>query len=263
MAARKEAGPGDGKGRGGSFLLSAAGGGRERRASGGRSGGSGRAAGEGPAAEGGQGDGLAGVQRVGTVDLDEAGLLQPLQGWKGQTCAGRGYYRQPLGDQVLVEFGSAHQAQQVGEVRRGQVRQLTLVPGASRVPQGLKQRGRRVQAHIATGDGFGQVAHHPCQTFQQRLVRRDLAVAELVQAPQVIGDFGLFAGQVAVRFRQGGQIRGKQSVGVMALQLLAGVAGQRVDAVVQCVAGSQRARQQGPVGQRYSPASAASRALRR
>jgi hypothetical protein len=107
------------------------------------------------------------------------------------------------------------------------------------------------------------VAHHPFQAFQQCRIGRALAVAELVQAPQVIGDAGLFADEVVAGFRQGGQVRGKQPVGVVPLQLPAGVAGQRADAVVQRGRGRTRSGPGGPIVQRCAPASAASRALSR
>ncbi|WUH90349.1 hypothetical protein OG900_09705 [Streptomyces sp. NBC_00433] len=77
------------------------------------------------------------------------------------------------------------------------------------------------------------MAHRSLQAFQQHGIGRCLTVGELMQAPEVIGDIGLLAGQVPVCFRQSGQIRREQSVGVVALQLPAGVAGQRVDTVVQ------------------------------
>ncbi|WP_079176242.1 hypothetical protein [Actinacidiphila rubida] len=77
------------------------------------------------------------------------------------------------------------------------------------------------------------MAHHPRQAFQQRLVRRVLAAAELVQPAEVIGNFGLFASKVLVRFGQDDQVGGKQTVRVVALQFLAGEAGQRMDTVVQ------------------------------
>ncbi|SDP40572.1 hypothetical protein SAMN05216259_1282 [Actinacidiphila guanduensis] len=67
---------------------------------------------EGVAAESGQRDRLAGVQRMRPVDLDEAGLLQPLHGREGQPCSGGGHHRQPLDDQVLMEFCAARYGQQ-------------------------------------------------------------------------------------------------------------------------------------------------------
>lgn len=162
-----------------------------------------------------------------------------------------------------MESGPAHQDQQVGEVRRGHVRQLTFVPGAGRLLQRLQHRRRLGQTPIAPDDGFGEVAQHPFQAFEQRGIGWDVAIAELVQAPQVIGDPCLFADEVLVRFRQSGQVRRQQPVGVMALQFPARVSGQCVDAVVQCGAGSGRRGQEGPVVQRRASASAASRALSR
>nr|WSX75892.1 hypothetical protein OH826_19765 [Streptomyces sp. NBC_00899] len=81
------------------------------------------------------------------------------------------------------------------------------------------------------------MAQNPLQAFQQLAFGRDLAITELVQPPQVVGDVGLFTSQILMGFRQSGQVRRKQPVGVVALQLLAGAAGQRVDAVVQRRAG--------------------------
>ncbi|WP_433892606.1 hypothetical protein [Streptomyces sp. CA-111067] len=77
------------------------------------------------------------------------------------------------------------------------------------------------------------MAHRAFQAFQQHGIGRRLTVGELMQAPQVIGDIGLFTGQILMCFRQSGQIGGKQSVGVVALQLPAAVAGQRENTVVQ------------------------------
>ncbi|MBT2409373.1 hypothetical protein J7I94_02150 [Streptomyces sp. ISL-12] len=167
------------------------------------------------------------------VASDETCGLKALQFGVGDACPGSRSHRQPVGQEVLVKFGSAGDGEQRCLIGGGERLGGTPVRGAGSCLDRLQGKEHLSRDGVSGVGGLFQLADGAIDAYEQSFVDGKLAAGQAMQESAVKGDAALGVGQFTVTVDQCGVGLVQEpgvSVGPQGVDVMAGGG---LDAVVE------------------------------